>query len=87
MLDHVDIRVSDRDASRRFYTVVFGGEPSYSDEELDDWRDFSIVETDAEHPVTRHLHVAFAAPSQDDVDAFWRRGVEGRLSERRGART
>jgi catechol 2,3-dioxygenase-like lactoylglutathione lyase family enzyme len=76
MLDHVDIRVTDRVASRRFFTAVFGGEPSYSDEELDDWRDFSIVQTDADHPVTRHLHVAFAAPSQDDVDAFWRRGVE-----------
>jgi catechol 2,3-dioxygenase-like lactoylglutathione lyase family enzyme len=75
MLDHVDIRVSDRAASRSFYTAVLGDEPSYSDE-LDDWRDFSIVETDAEHPVTRHLHVAFAAPSRADVDAFWRRGVE-----------
>jgi catechol 2,3-dioxygenase-like lactoylglutathione lyase family enzyme len=75
MLDHVDIRVSDRDASRRFYTAVLG-EPSYSDDDLDEWQDFGIVETDAEHPVTRHLHVAFAAPSQEDVDAFWRRGVE-----------
>jgi catechol 2,3-dioxygenase-like lactoylglutathione lyase family enzyme len=76
MLDHVDIRVSNRDASRRFYTTVFGDEPSYSDEELDDWRNFSIVETDAEHPVTRHVHIGFAAPSPEEVDAFWRGGVE-----------
>jgi catechol 2,3-dioxygenase-like lactoylglutathione lyase family enzyme len=75
MLDHVDIRVSDRDASRRFYTTVLG-EPSYSDEGFDEWSDFGIVEADGEHPVTRHLHVAFTAPSHDEVDAFWRRGVE-----------
>jgi catechol 2,3-dioxygenase-like lactoylglutathione lyase family enzyme len=75
MLDHVDIRVSDRAASRRFYTTVLG-ERSHSDDEYDEWGDFGIVETDAEHPVTRHLHVAFASPSQQDVDAFWRRGVE-----------
>jgi catechol 2,3-dioxygenase-like lactoylglutathione lyase family enzyme len=75
MLDHMDIRVSDRDASRRFYTTVLG-EPSYSDDEFDEWRDFGIVEADAAHAVTRHLHVAFATPSRDEVDAFWRRGVE-----------
>jgi catechol 2,3-dioxygenase-like lactoylglutathione lyase family enzyme len=75
MLDHVDIRVSDLDASRRFYTTVLG-EPSYAEEGFEEWQDFGIVETDADHPVTRRLHVAFAAPSQDEVDAFWRRGVE-----------
>ena len=74
MLDHVDIRVSDREASRRFYTTVLG-EPSY-EEDFDEWQDFGIVSADADHPVTRHLHVAFAAASRDEVDAFWRRGVE-----------
>jgi catechol 2,3-dioxygenase-like lactoylglutathione lyase family enzyme len=75
MLDHLDIRVSDRRASRRFYTSVLG-EPSYSDGDLDEWRDFGVVEADAEHPVTRHLHVGFAVPSQVEVDAFWRRATE-----------
>ena len=75
MLDHMDIRVSDRAASRCFYTTVLG-KPSFSDEDYDEWRDFGIVEADAEHPVTRHLHVGFAAPSREDVDAFWRRGVD-----------
>jgi catechol 2,3-dioxygenase-like lactoylglutathione lyase family enzyme len=75
MLDHVDIRVSDREASRRFYTTVLG-EASYADEDFAEWQDFGIVEDDAEHPVTRHLHVAFAARSQEEVDAFWRRGVD-----------
>jgi len=75
MLDHVTIRVSDRDTSRRFYTTVLG-EPSHAGADFDEWKDFSLTGADAEHPVTRHLHVAFAAPSQQDVDAFWQRGIE-----------
>jgi catechol 2,3-dioxygenase-like lactoylglutathione lyase family enzyme len=75
MLDHVDIRVSDRNASRRFYTTVLG-EPSYSDEDFDEWRDFGVVQADAEQPMTRHLHVAFAARSREEVDTFWQRGVD-----------
>jgi len=75
MLDHVTIRVADRDASRRFYSTVLG-EPSYSDDDFDEWQDFGVVASDVTHPVTRHLHIAFAAVSRDDVDAFWQRGVD-----------
>ena len=75
MLDHVDIRVSNREASRRFYTAVLG-EPTFADDDFDEWQDYGIVEADAEHPVTRHLHVGFGAPAQAEVDAFWRRGVD-----------
>ena len=75
MFDHVTIRVSDREAARRFYTTVLG-EPSYAGAAFDEWKDFSLTEADAEHPVTRHLHVAFAAPSREDVDAFWQRGID-----------
>lgn len=75
MLDHVAIRVTDRVASRRFYSTVLG-EPSYSDDDFDEWQDFGIVAIDAAHLATRHLHIAFAAASQQDVDAFWQRGVD-----------
>lgn len=75
MFDHVTIRVSDREASRRFYTALLG-EPSHAGEDFDEWRDFSLAQSDDRHPVTRNLHVGFAAPSREDVDAFWRRGVE-----------
>ena len=75
MLDHVDIRVSDREASRRFYTAVLG-ERSHTEEDFDEWQDFGIVTADDDHPVTRHLHVGLAAPSREEVDAFWARGVE-----------
>jgi catechol 2,3-dioxygenase-like lactoylglutathione lyase family enzyme len=75
MFDHVMIRVSDREASRRFYTTVLG-EPSYTGPGFDEWGDFAITQSSGDHPVTRHLHVAFAAPTQEDVDTFWRRGTE-----------
>jgi catechol 2,3-dioxygenase-like lactoylglutathione lyase family enzyme len=75
MFDHVTIRVSDRVASRRFYALLLG-EPTHAGERFDEWNDFSLAEADAGHPVTRHLHVAFASPSREAVDAFWRRGTD-----------
>jgi catechol 2,3-dioxygenase-like lactoylglutathione lyase family enzyme len=75
VFDHVMIRASDREASRRFYTTVLG-EPSYAGPGFDEWDDFAVTQTSGEHPVTRHLHVAFAAPTREEVDAFWRRGVD-----------
>src|SRR4029077_16382788 len=71
------IRASPREASRRFYTTLVG-EPPFTDDELDEWLDFAIVEPDDEHPVTRNLHVAFAARSPDDVAAFSQRAVRQR---------
>ena len=77
MLDHVDIRVSDRDASQRFYETVLtvlGRTEHVDDSEYIDWGDFSIV-SDGQ-PVAKHLKIAFYAPSHELVDAFHRAGVE-----------
>jgi catechol 2,3-dioxygenase-like lactoylglutathione lyase family enzyme len=77
VLDHVDIRVSDRDASRRFYETVLsvlGRTGPEDDGEYLDWGDFSIV-SDGK-PVARNLHIAFYAPTHELVDAFHRAGVE-----------
>ena len=74
MFDHVTIRVSDLAASKRFYETVLQREPE--GEEFLEWDDFGIAQAVGEHSVTRHLHVGFAAPSREEVDAFWRRGVE-----------
>jgi catechol 2,3-dioxygenase-like lactoylglutathione lyase family enzyme len=63
MFDRVTVRVSDLEAGRRFYGTLLG----------EDWGNFEIAP--ASEP-TRHLHVAFIASSRDDVDAFWRRGVD-----------
>lgn len=79
MFDHVTIRVADREASERFYTTVLrtlGLEPSYSGADLAEWDDFSLVAADAEHPVTRGLHIGFFAPTRDHVHAFWQAGVD-----------
>src|SRR5438552_10495536 len=79
MFDHVTIRAADRAESERFYTTVLrtlGLDDPYSDELLVEWKDFSISPADAEHPVTRRLHIGFTAPSRAHVDDFWRTGVD-----------
>jgi catechol 2,3-dioxygenase-like lactoylglutathione lyase family enzyme len=75
MFDHVTIRVSDFAASTAFYSTALAKEPV--GKEYREWDDFSLAPAEEDRPLTRHLHVAFAAPSRDEVDAFWRRGVDG----------
>jgi catechol 2,3-dioxygenase-like lactoylglutathione lyase family enzyme len=70
VLDHVDIRVADRDASQRFYEpilAVLGRTKLVDDSESIDWGDFSII-ADGQ-PVATHLHIAFSAPSPELVRA------------------
>jgi catechol 2,3-dioxygenase-like lactoylglutathione lyase family enzyme len=74
MFDHVTIRVSDLAVSKAFYSTVLAREPE-GDGFLE-WDDFSIAPVEDDRPLTRHLHVGFAAPSREHVDAFWGRGVE-----------
>ena len=79
MFDHVTIRVSDREASERFYARVLatlGIEQTYSGDDFAEWDDFSLSAATAEHPVTRRLHIGFVAPSPSDVDEFWRVGTQ-----------
>ncbi len=75
MFDHVTIRVSDLESSRRFYELALAtlgfGEPSRGDDFLE-WEDFSISRTREDKPVTRELHVAFVARSREAVDEWWR---------------
>jgi catechol 2,3-dioxygenase-like lactoylglutathione lyase family enzyme len=76
MFDHVTIGVSDRAASEHFYATVLralGIEQTYTGDDLAEWDDFSLAER---APVTRRLHIGFAAPSRAHVDAFWRAGTE-----------
>ena len=79
MFDHVTMRASDRDASQRFYETVLstlGIEQTYSSSALAEWNDFSFMVVEDDRPVTRGLHIAFYAASQDLVDEFWRVGTE-----------
>ena len=71
------IRVSDREASERFYTTVLAALGTAPDrgETLVQWGEFLIAQTRDGHPVSRNLHVGFAAPSTELVDEFWRVGT------------
>jgi catechol 2,3-dioxygenase-like lactoylglutathione lyase family enzyme len=80
VFDHVTIRASDRAASELFYDTVLrtiGIERSSRDGEYTVWKgDFSLAHADDEHPVTRGLHIGFAAPSREHVHEVWRVGTE-----------
>jgi len=78
VFDHVTLRVSQLARSKEFYdlafrTLDFAG-TAFGDEHGLEWNDFSMYEG---APLTRRLHVGFAAPSRDHVDAFWRTLVDG----------
>ena len=77
IIDHVDLRVRDLAASRRFFTAALAplgfrllyeanGRVAFGAERADD---FGISQGDAP---TCHLHLAFAAPSTAAVDDFHR---------------
>jgi catechol 2,3-dioxygenase-like lactoylglutathione lyase family enzyme len=79
MFDHVAIRVSDREASERFYDTVLktlGIEKTSSGAALARWDEFLVVAAGEDKPVTRGLHIGFVAPSEARADAFWRAGTE-----------
>jgi len=79
MFDHVTIRVTDRTASERFYDTVLtelGIDRTYRTGTFSEWGDFSLTGADDANPPTRRLHVAFVAPSREQVDEFWRAGTE-----------
>jgi catechol 2,3-dioxygenase-like lactoylglutathione lyase family enzyme len=79
VFDHVTIRVSDREASQRFYDTLLealGFTATYSDDRFAEWDDFSVTVADEDTPTTRRLHVGFGATSREQVDAFWRAGTE-----------
>jgi len=79
MFDHVTIYVPDREASERFFETVLiplGIETTYRTNAFAEWDDFSLTHGDDDHPLTTGLHLAFAAPSREHVDAFWQAGVD-----------
>ena len=79
MFDHVTIRVTDREASERFYVTVLlplGIEKTYRTRQFTEWQDFSLAAADDSQPPTRRLHVGFVAPSQEQAQAFWQAGID-----------
>jgi catechol 2,3-dioxygenase-like lactoylglutathione lyase family enzyme len=78
VFDHVGIWASDREASERFYDIVLatlGAAKTHSGDWYSEWDDCAVGQADADHPVTKRLHVGFVAPSRAHVDEFWRAGT------------
>jgi catechol 2,3-dioxygenase-like lactoylglutathione lyase family enzyme len=78
VFDHVTIRVSDRGASERFYDTVLatlGVDKTASTDAFAEWADFSLAAATPARPLTRRLHVGFAAPTRAHVDEFWNAGM------------
>jgi catechol 2,3-dioxygenase-like lactoylglutathione lyase family enzyme len=70
MFHRVTLRAADLQAAERFYDTVLpvlGIDRSHGE--------FAVEPADAEHPVTRGLHIGFRAPSRAEVDEFWRAGT------------
>ena len=77
MIDHVEIQVSDFEASARFYDAVLGALGAVRQEDKSPaaigWGDHGPEFWIGVHRYGRGFresHVAFAAPSRDAVDAF-----------------
>ena len=84
----VTIRVTDFEASMRFYSTVLaplGASLGFYDDQkqIAEWGDFSIA-ADGK-PVAQNVHVAFAARDNAAVDAFWQGGNRRGLCRQRGA--
>jgi len=79
VFEQVVIKASDREASERFYATVLGAlsdELTERDEDVAEWSDFCVAQADDPAGVTRGLHIGFSAASRNEVDAFWRAGLE-----------
>jgi catechol 2,3-dioxygenase-like lactoylglutathione lyase family enzyme len=74
--DHVHLRVNDLGASRAFYMAVLGplGIPLLRDTE--DMVEFPNFALSADGPVSDHVHIAFRAQGEEQVQAFHAAGIE-----------
>jgi catechol 2,3-dioxygenase-like lactoylglutathione lyase family enzyme len=73
LIDHVHLRVSDLDASKRFYRAVVAslGRPGSFVEGTGYFRIDELFVDKADGPVS-HVHLAFQAPDRETVGAFHR---------------
>jgi catechol 2,3-dioxygenase-like lactoylglutathione lyase family enzyme len=74
-IDHVTLRVGRLDAALELFTQSFAllgfAGRRFDGDGFHEWNDFSIAAADEAHPPTTGLHVGFAAPSREQVDAWW----------------
>jgi catechol 2,3-dioxygenase-like lactoylglutathione lyase family enzyme len=79
VVDHLEVRASDFEASVRFYATVLAplGIPSWpEDSDAERVMCFTRVNVVERQPPTTDLHLCFVARSREQVDAFHGAGVE-----------
>jgi catechol 2,3-dioxygenase-like lactoylglutathione lyase family enzyme len=84
MFDHITLRVPDlADASRAFTAVLDQLEiaQTTSTQSFSVWRNFALTQTDEQHPIARHVHIAFIAPTPAHVDRFGRAGLDAGFAD------
>jgi catechol 2,3-dioxygenase-like lactoylglutathione lyase family enzyme len=74
--DHVHLRVRDLGASKAFYATVLEplGIPMLRDTE--EAVEFPNLALSADGPLSEHVHIAFRAEGEEQVQAFHRAGIE-----------
>ena len=84
MFDHVTLRVADLPAvERRFQSLLdqLAFDETHSTRAIAMWGDFALAQTEDDAHLTRGAHVAFAARSNEAVEAFWEAGVAAGLAD------
>ena len=70
LFDHVHLRVSDLDESKRFYEAVLGAVGRELISEGEDYFAADELFVSADGPSTGNLHIAFQAPDEETVQRF-----------------
>src|ERR1700694_1652397 len=84
MFDHVTLPVPDLAAASSAFTAMLDEleiEPTTSTQSFSVWGNFALTQTDEQHPIARHVHIAFIAPAQAHVDRFAQAGVDAGLTD------
>jgi len=77
VIDHVHLRVSDLERSRRFYRAIC--DALHLGDVFQDAADHFVIDeiyVDAADEYVSRIHLAFQARSQGDVDAFYRLALQ-----------
>jgi catechol 2,3-dioxygenase-like lactoylglutathione lyase family enzyme len=78
MFDHITIRVPEFEATAPAWTAALAAlelAPTSSTPAFAVWPTVALGPVDADHEPTRRAHIAFVAPTQDHVEAFWRAAI------------